>query len=364
MANYLTLAVAGSGKTQDIVEYCARLPHDKRVLIITYTQANQVEVQNRILAYAGDHPAIEILGWFRFLLRDFARPFIPFKFKKERVCGFNFDHYPHRMAKGRSRFLDASGAVYRSELARLSSELIEASRGALLRRLESIYDEILIDEVQDLSGHDWDILDALLNASPILRMVGDIRQAILSTNPRSQKNKSYAYAQIINWFRERENKGLLHIENKETTWRCHPDVASFSDTIFDASWGFPKTKSANDKVTGHDGVFLIHPDDVYKYIEVFSPQCLRSNANSGKGFDLDYLNFGAAKGMSFERVLVVPTKGISDFLQSGKVLDPIPASKFYVAVTRAEQSVAIVLEKSGSSSLKFWSPEDSKKSAQ
>jgi superfamily I DNA and RNA helicase len=69
------------------------------------------------------------------------------------------------------------------ELGRLANELLGASKGALLHRLESLYDEILIDEVQDLSAHDWEIADALLHSSIQIRMVGDIRQSVLATNP-------------------------------------------------------------------------------------------------------------------------------------------------------------------------------------
>ena len=76
MANYLTLAVAGSRKTQGIVEHCASLPHDQRALVVTYTQANQAELRARLSIYAGDHPGIQVMGWFTFLLRDFC-PAIP-----------------------------------------------------------------------------------------------------------------------------------------------------------------------------------------------------------------------------------------------------------------------------------------------
>lgn len=154
MANHLILAVAGSRKTQGIVEHCALLPHERRVLVLTYTQANQGELIQRIKQYAGDHHHVEVMGWFTFLLRHFARPFLPFKFAGKRVLGFNFDGRPHRMAMGISRFLDSDGAAYGCELARLSHELVSESKGALLRRIECIYDEILIDEVQDLSAHD------------------------------------------------------------------------------------------------------------------------------------------------------------------------------------------------------------------
>jgi len=278
-------------------------------------------------------------------------------FAGERVMGFNFAGEPHRMAKGRSRFLDSKGYVYRSELGRLAHELVGASKGALLRRIECIYDEILIDEVQDLSAHDWEIVDVLLNSAAEVRMVGDIRQAVLSTNPRSGKNKKYAYSGAINWFREREARGVLTITENTTTWRCHPKIAEFSDTIFDPSLSFPRTKSLNETVTGHDGVFLLRHAHVDEYLGRFCPQCLRDSANSGSAFDLDYINFGLAKGMTFNRVLIAPTAGIRSFVQNGTYLDPRPAAKFYVAVTRAAQSVAIIIDKPGNSTLPYWDPE-------
>ena len=91
-----------------------------------------------------------MLGWFTFLLRHFAKPFLPFKFQSTRVKGFNFDGRPHMLAKGIARFLDSNGAAYACELGRLAHELVDESGGALLHRLSCIYDEILIDEVQDL----------------------------------------------------------------------------------------------------------------------------------------------------------------------------------------------------------------------
>lgn len=356
MANYLTLAVAGSRKTQGIVEHCVSLPHTKRALVVTYTQTNQSELRARLSTYAGNHPGIQVMGWFTLLLRHFARPFLPFKFPGERIRGFNFEGRPHRMAKGLRRFVDSNGSVYACELGRLASELVEASKGALLHRLACIYDEILIDEVQDLSSHDWEIIDVLLNSSIDIRMVGDIRQAVLSTNHRSPKNRKYAYAEAINWFREREVLGVLKIIDNVTTWRCHPKIASFSDSIFDSTWSFPATESLNDTVTGHDGVFLLREENLEVYLARFYPKCLRSSANSGKKFDLDYLNFGLAKGTAYERVLIVPTVPIIAFVNSGKQLEPKSAANFYVAVTRAEQSVAILMQEPGTSALPYWEP--------
>lgn len=85
-------------------------------------------------------------------------------------------------------------------------------------------------------------------------MVGDIRLSVLATNPRGSKNRKYAYTEAIRWFMEREKKGLLEITKRVTTWRCHPGVAAFSDTIFDARWLFPATKLLNETRTEHDAV--------------------------------------------------------------------------------------------------------------
>lgn len=356
MASHLTLAVAGSRKTQGIVEHCASRNHERRVLVLTYTQANQEELISRLKLYAGDRHHVEVMGWFTFLLRHFARPFLPFKFIGKRVLGFNFDGRPYFKAVGINRFLDSNGAAYGCELARLAHELIGESKGTLLRRLECIYDEILIDEVQDLSAHDWEIIDVLLHSSIDIRMIGDIRQSVLATNPRSSKNSKYSYAGAIKWARDRQSRGLLEIEESVTTWRCHPIVSKFSDSIFDPSWKFPETQSKNETVTNHDGVFLVSPEYVTEYVRLYQPQCLRHSVSSGKAFDLNYLNFKVSKGMTFERVLIVPTVPIAKFIATGAQLEASSASSFYVAVTRAKQSVAIVLDGAGKSLLPFWTP--------
>ena len=178
----------------------------------------------------------------------------------------------------------------------------------------------------------------------------------MATNPRSSKNSKYSYAGAIKWARERQARGLLEIIESVTTWRCHPIVAKFSDSIFDPSWKFPETQSKNETVTEHDGVFLISTKHVAEYVRLFQPQCLRHSISSGKAFDLDYLNFKVSKGMTYERVLIVPTAPIAKFIASGTYLEENSAATFYVAVTRAKQSVAIILDKAGSSSLPFWSP--------
>ncbi|MEZ1376881.1 ATP-dependent helicase, partial [Enterobacter hormaechei] len=56
------------------------------------------------------------------------------------------------------------------------------------------------------------------------------------------------------------------------------------------------------------------------------------------------MNFKASKGATFERVLIAPTAKIEAFIKKNVHLEATSAAAFYVAVTRAEQSVAIILD--------------------
>jgi superfamily I DNA/RNA helicase len=355
MPNHLTLAVAGGRKTQGLVEHCNATAPDRRVALVTFTQTNQQEIRHRLSVHAGDRHHLAVLGWYTFLLRHFAQPFLRFKFPKERVGGFDFDGRPHQKAVGKDRYMNRSNQIYSCELGRLAYELMQATP-TLLRRLECLFDELLIDEVQDLSGYDWEIIRVLLQSRIDVRMVGDVRQAVLSTNPRGQKNKRFGYAESLEWFRERKAEGLLDISYATTTYRCRSEIAIFSDSIFDADWGFPGTTSENAELSGHDGVFLIHSRHVPDYVQRFGPQCLRYSAISGKQYDLDYMNFKVSKGSTFERVLIAPTAKIEAFIKNNIYLESTTAAAFYVAVTRAKQSLAIIIDQSGNSTLPVWVP--------
>ena len=219
-----------------------------------------------------------------------------------------------------------------------------------------LYDRIFIDEVQDLCGYDLEVLRLLMSSSVRLEMVGDIRQAILATNERERKNKPYMYMQIWHWFRKEEKAGRLQITQRNQTWRCAPAIASLADSLFDDQWGFRPTESLNKRTTDHDGIFLVKPEHAMSYVKQFAPLALRNTAASAKDVDLAFTNFGEAKGLSSERVLIYPTGPITKLITHCKALEPQQAARFYVAVTRAEQSVAIVLQHGGDSGLTYWTP--------
>jgi hypothetical protein len=357
--NHLTLAVAGSRKTQGIVDSCAAADRTERLLVLTYTTSNQSELRNRIAALAGDHPRIEVSGWFSFLIGNFVRPFLPFLYRGQSVRGFDFKSPPQQYARVEdwSRYFNADGHVRKVHLPQLATRLEEASQGAGIRRLERVYSRIFIDEVQDLCGYDLEMLTLLMRSRIPLEMVGDVRQAILATNDRERKNKPYMFMRIWNWFRAEEKAGRLVVSHRCETWRCHPAIAGLADSLFGDEWGFETTISLNSTTTGHDGIFLVRPEHVDAYVATYAPLALRHSANSGRNLDhLTLMNIGEAKGLGRERVLIVPTEPMKQFVGKGTPLEHQQAARFYVAITRAEQSVAIVLDRPGRATYPYWTP--------
>jgi len=194
----------------------------------------------------------------------------------------------------------------------------------------------------------------LLDSSIPIDMVGDVRQAVIATNERGRKNKSFMCMGIWDWFRKAEKSGRLAITQQTQTWRCRPEIAEFADALFDASCGFDPTVSPNTAVTGHDGLFLVRREDVPSYLADYDRLFVRHSANSARNEPSVFLNYRASKGLTCERVLVWPTANAEKLIMRGVPLEGRAACDLYVAVTRARQSVAFVMDQAGSSEIPFW----------
>jgi superfamily I DNA/RNA helicase len=219
-----------------------------------------------------------------------------------------------------------------------------------------MYDVIYIDEVQDLCGYDLELLKLLAGCGMPIKMVGDVRQAVIATNPQEPKNKKYMFMGIWSWFQEEAKAGRIQIVQRCETWRCRPEIASFADSLFGAKWGFNASISLNQSTTAHDGLFLIKLADLPKYMETFKPMLLRHSANSGKTLPYSFLNYKESKGLSVGRVCILPTDPIKKYLGGKGALKDQQAAELYVAVTRAEQSVGFIVDDAGLCDIPFWIP--------
>lgn len=343
--NLITIATAGSGKTTSLVREA--LEHqDGKSALITYTRNGASELREKSISEIGYVPEhLHVGTWFTFLLRHFVRPYqralhdVPVK-RMKFVAG--------RSAKGARKtdikrfYLSDTDCMYSDKLSQFACAVIDKTDGRPLRRLEQIYVRVYIDEVQDLSGYDLDLLEHLLNSEVDIRMVGDIRQATYKTN-NSAKNSQFGGAQIFEKFKAWRNLGKVDINLNTGSFRCVQAICDLADQLYP---NLPNAKSLNERVTGHDGVFAVRESDAPAYFEQVNPQTLRLSRRT-KNVPGTPMNFGAAKGCTFNHVLIYPHKALLDaikFGDFGRLGDaPTTIAKVYVGITRARQSVGFVI---------------------
>lgn len=357
--NRIVISAAGGGKTTRVVDQAlAQGQAQGATALITYTRNNVSEIQLKAYERARTIPShVEVISWYSFLLRELARPYRS-AMHQHRVDGIHWvegksvPYIPEAKTSGHY-FLDGT-QIYSDKIAKFVCECDRRSDGAIMRRLKQRFSHIIIDEIQDMAGYELDLLELILKAGVPVTFVGDHRQATFATNNAS-KNKAFAGPAIIKKFELWQKQGLVTIEYETHTHRCNQAIADLGDGFFPNE---PKTVSRNDKVTGHDGVFLVSSADVDEYVRRFAPQVLRYSVAT-KCDPHEAMNFGASKGLTFERVLIYPHGPARKWLASGDVSHvEKSATKMYVAVTRARYSVAFVHDgKSCSFAATIWGAE-------
>ncbi len=343
--NRVILASAGSGKTTTIVGEAGK-DTETHAQLITYTINGREELSDKAYKLFGSIPPhVKISTWYTFILQHFVRPYQA-HLHPTRVTSINFIR--GRTARGIRKA--QTGAYFFSSPARLrldkvtdfACEIIEKTDGLPLQRFLAICDHLYIDEAQDLSGYDLELVEHLLKAGIKMTLIGDCRQATYTTND-SPKNKPFVGANIIKKFENWEKAELLSIEHQTHSYRCIQSICDFADRLHP---DFKDTTSRNKNKTGHDGVYAVRESDVAAYRKLYNPQPLRYDRRT-KNIDGNPMNYGAVKGMTFDRTLIYPHGPLKKYLKSGELKDAgKELAKLYVAVTRARQSVAFVVDDS------------------
>jgi DNA helicase-2/ATP-dependent DNA helicase PcrA len=340
--NRIFVASAGSGKTTFIVDDACCAP-EGRSAVITYTINNTEKIREKTYNKIGFIPQnLTISTWFAFLLHHFIRPYQNCLYARRisRIC-----FVEGQSARGskesdiRRHYFWKEGNIYSDKVSKFACRVIAETNGLPLRRFEQIFDRLYIDESQDLRAYDLELVELLMKSSVQVTLVGDHRQATYSTN-NALKSKKYAGAKIIDKFEAWRNNGLCTVEFQSHSYRCTQAICEFADQFYP---GLPRTVSKNLTITDHDGVFAVLNSQATAYINRFCPQVLRYS-RATKNVLGTPINFGEAKGMEFERILIFPHKKLERFLATGRIEDAgADIGKIYVAITRARQSTAFVI---------------------
>ncbi len=337
--NRAIIAAAGARKTQEVIDRALADP-GRRVLITTFTTENLAQIKSRIEARCGAVPDhVDLAGWYTFVLRDGVRPYQAVKFSKPfLIKSLNFvAERPQRIAKTkRSYFLDSNNDVWREAASDLAHTINQEAGGSVISRLERIYDDIYIDEVQDLAGWDLDLLDLLFASKIRVTVVGDPRQRTYSTN-RSAKNKQFLGPGFVRWLDDRRD--VCTQTTRSVSHRCNQPICDLASQLFP---DLEPLVAAEEVCDGHHGVFELKGLEAVEYHATHRAQVLRWDKRANT-FGLPAINIGVSKGSTYDHVMIITTRPMRKFLETR---DPTVLSKpesMYVAVTRARHSVAFVV---------------------
>lgn len=186
MDKRVIFAVAGSGKTNLLIH---QLDLVKRVLLITYTESNCEEIRRRVLVKFGYLPDnITVCTYFTFLNSFCYRPLLLMKMQTNGIAFERPSDYSSRQKlNSRDRYVTDSGRIYHARMAKVLD--VHGCMSAIQRRLERYYDRICVDEMQDIGGHDFNLLKQIIQANVEVLLVGDFYQHTYSTSADGAVNK-------------------------------------------------------------------------------------------------------------------------------------------------------------------------------
>lgn len=325
-------SVAGAGKTTEILKM-ASVQSDKISLIVTYTKQNKKEIQERVVSK--NYKNIEVITWETFVLNHLLRPYFPLK-KPSRVTGIDFSIGKHTRY---SYFNEKK--IYNERLSDFVFNKIiniENLGISIFNRLSLIYSHIYLDESQDLSGYDYQIVEFFLDKD-FISIVGDPRQNTYSTNhggKNKKKDKSvndiFSYLKNIEKYKDR-------VELNNISQRCPKKICEL------ASLTHKNMSPTLAKKGALDGVVRYVPQTNEEILRLLNTGAtLLSNNIKSFGGEISYLNIGESKGKEFNKVILSIPKEWVISLKSKDCTNMANTSKnrLYVGITRAIEEVYIL----------------------
>ncbi len=332
MDKRLILAVAGSGKTSYIIK---KLDLEHRFLIITYTNNNFRSIKSRIIEKFGFLPEnIKIFTYFSFL---YSFCFKPFLLNKLNITGINFERCNNRFAKRHQRYIDINKRVYSNRLVKLIE--IAGAMDDVVARLTKYFDTIMIDEIQDFAGHDFNILPHIVRSNNNIIFVGDFFQHTFDTSTDGPVNRNLH--NDYNTYIARFNRMGLTIDSKilSNSYRCSPTICSYITSNLGIEIQSHREDNTDIQAIDSEDIALqiFQDEDVVKLFYQSSSKyhCYSNNWGNSKGED------------HYNDVCIAlnPTT-FKHFSKNTLVnLNPQTRNKLYVAITRTKNDLFFVAEK-------------------
>lgn len=334
MDKRVVFAVAGSGKTTSLI---ASLDDVRRFLLVTYTDANRDNLRVKVIERFGCVPPnIAIYTYFSFLHSFCYRPFLRSKKGTRGITFSTPERSPNYPLTNDRRYMTAGRWLYANRLAKFIEQC--GLYGAVVARMEKYFDVLLVDEVQDFGGHDFNFLMAISEARLDMTFVGDFHQHTFDTSRDGNVNSSL-HADYGAYKKKFETARLkVDTDSLKRSRRCSNSVCDFITHVIGI------------EIESHDeraSVVRFEDDPTAVAALLEDPATVKLFYKEHYKYGCFSQNWGASKGMdSYGDVCVALNPANVKALQAGnfRTINPGTRNKLYVACSRARGNLTFVPE--------------------
>ena len=337
----LIIACAGAGKTTQLVEDVLGFCEEKRILITTFTDSNTEIIKQKFVRLLGFVPKnVRIMPLYSFELKELIKPYL-FPVITREIKGILMEHQGvcYRGWRNADYYLRGN-RIFNSKISELAFRTID-SKPETFKRLRLMFDYIFVDEAQDLSSYDLDLMARIAGYGFNITLYADPRQSTFKT---SNGNKNSGFKDVCDYIK-RQCPSLFDVDEStlRNSQRCTASVMKVASKLF-------PMYSQSSGTAGKGDIYLLEKSKCGEFIRLHTKcQGLRQKRTSKTdGIDIAFQNIGVSKGATYDStLLVIPTVWTQcliggDF--SGLANTPKSLADLYIALTRSLGDVGIVTD--------------------
>ena len=286
--------------------------------------------------FNGEFPSnISVMTYFNFLYSFCYKPFLA---DKVRAKGITYESNELISIKKSDLkyYLTSSGYFFSNRLA-LSFEYFDIIDD-IKKRIEKYFDELLIDEIQDISGRDFNFLLKIMESQVNILFVGDFFQHTYDTSRDGNVNKNLF--KDYNSYKDKfVSNGFIVDDNTfDKSWRCNNKTCKFIRDNLDIEIYSHHISDDNSRFQ--------YIDKESEIKEIFNDEnIIKLHYSNSKKYGYTHENWGDVKGEDCYKDICIILNEKTEKLLLDNSLDKLPAftkNKLYVALTRARNNTFLI----------------------